>query len=186
MELPPRGPKESPCASHAPTRMQVRFGEGPRAAKPRNLCRRRRWARWGSGGVCSKGLHVRASVVTARAPAITSTRAPASSPRVRQPSARAPALSSRMRQPLSARMRQPLSARAPVSSPRMRQPSSAHVHQRRHRACASCPVVTAHAPAGVSTRASVVTVPRRELQSSTPPPRGPWDAAPCVLHIRHL
>lgn len=171
MELPPRGPKESPCASHAPTRMQIRFGEGPRAAKPRNLCRRRQWARWGSGGVCSKGLHVRASVVTARAPAVTSTRAPASSPRVRQPSARAPALSSRMRQPLSARMRQP---------------SSAHVHQRRHRACASCPVVTAHAPAGVSTRASVVTVPRRELQSSTPPPRGPWDAAPCVLHIRHL
>lgn len=168
MELPPRGPKESPCASHAPTRMQVRFGEGPRAAKPRNLCRRRRWARWGSGGVCSKGLHVRASVVTARAPAVTSTRAPASSPRVRQPSARAPALSSRMRQPLSARMRQP---------------SSAHVHQRRHRACASCPVVTAHAPAGVSTRASIVTVPRRELQSSTPHPPGALGRGPvCPAH----
>lgn len=176
MELPPRGPKESPCASHAPTRMQVRFGEGPRAAKPRNLCRRRRWARWGSGGVCSKGLHVRASVVTARAPAVTSTRAPASSPRVRQPSARAPALSSRMRQPLSARMRQPLSARAPVSSPRMRQPSSAHVHQRRHRACASrCQ----HA------RQRRHRAPPRAAELD-PPPRGPWDAAPCVLHIRHL
>lgn len=130
MELPPRGPKESPCASHAPTRMQVRFGEGPRAAKPRNLCRRRRWARWGSGGVCSKGLHVRASVVTARAPAVSTCASVVIAHAPAVVSTHAPAVVSTCTSVVTAHAPAVIT-RAPASSPRMRQLS------RRHRACAS-------------------------------------------------
>lgn len=117
-----------------------------------------------SRGICAGEGAGRVGEAEASA-AKASTCAPASSPRVRQPS------------PAHVRQHR---HRACASRQHVRQrchracaSRCQHVHQCRHRACASCPVVTAHAPAGVSTRASVVTVPRRELQSSTPTPGGP-------------